>query len=141
MRWGPCAFPRVLQFTPSPLVHFGGTTETTGRRPWRFCRHMRSARSGRQRRDHIPVCRISILQLQQESGASLPIPIKKSFEGNNSLAAVYVATPWGKGPIAGVGVCSKALDVRRARPPGEDVDQEMVLGRNALATLSPCKGA
>ena len=29
MRWGSCIFPFVPQLTPSPLVYFGGTTETT----------------------------------------------------------------------------------------------------------------
>ena len=95
MRWGPCAFPSVPQLTPSPLVYFGGTTETTvvglGGSATHVIGEIGSTRAGAH--SCLPYF---IMQLRKELGESLPIPLEEPF-GDQALAGVYLATgTWGR---------------------------------------------
>ena len=72
MRWGPCVFPCVPALTPSPLVYFGGATETTvvglGGSAKHVIGEVGSATAGAH--SYLPSF---IFQLRQELGESLPL--------------------------------------------------------------------
>ena len=97
MRWGPCVFPNVPQLTPSPLVYFGGTTETTvvglGGSATHVIGEVGSTRAGAH--SCLPHF---IMQLRKELGESLPSPYNEKPFGDQALGGVYLATVLGKGP-------------------------------------------
>ena len=105
MHWGPCAFPFVPQLTPSPLVYFGGATETTvvglGGSAKHVIGEVGSAMPGAH--SCLPYF---ILQLRKELGEALPIPLE---DQDQSLMAVYWATMKGKGPSQELEFVAKRL--------------------------------
>ena len=105
MRWGPCAFPHVSQLTPSPLVYFGGTTETTvvglGGSAKHVIGEVGSAMAGAH--STLPYF---ILQLRKELGESIPGLLENE---DQSLMAVYVATMYGEGPSQELEFVAKRL--------------------------------
>ncbi len=107
MRWGPCAFPVDPQLTPSPLVYFGGATETTivglGGSATHVIGEVGSAKAGLH--SCLPYF---IMQLRQELGESLSANIPLEF-GDPSLMAVFTATTYGKGPSQEVEFVAKRL--------------------------------
>lgn len=107
MRWGPCAFPASPQLTPSPLVYFGGETETTivglGGSATHVIGEVGSTTAGLH--SCLPYF---ILQLRRELGESLPVDIPLEF-GDPSLMAVFVATTAGKGPSQELEFVAKRL--------------------------------
>jgi hypothetical protein len=105
MRWGPCAFPSVPQLTPSPLVYFGGATETTVVGLGGSAKHVIGAVGSAMPGAHscLPYF---ILQLRKELGESLPLSLE---DENQSLMAVYEATMRGKGPSQELEFVAKRL--------------------------------
>jgi hypothetical protein len=105
MRWGPCAFP--YRPTPSPLVYFGGATETTvvglGGSAKHVIGEIGSGKAGLH--SCLPYF---ILQLQKEMGESLPVAFENDAP-EQSLMAVYVATTRGKGPSQQLEFVAKRL--------------------------------
>jgi hypothetical protein len=105
MRWGPFLFPAVPQLTPSPLVYFGGATESTvvglGGSAGHVLGDAGPAKTGLH--SSLPYF---ILQLRKELGELLPGDLADSEQ---TLMAVYVATIHGKGPVQELEFVAKRL--------------------------------
>ncbi len=128
MRWGSCIFPFVPQLTPSPLVYFGGTTETTvvglGGSAKHVIGEVGSARTG------VHSCLPAfIFQLRQELGETLDQKIENDDQG--VLMAVYEATMHAKGPSQELEFVAKRWAYgplpTRYFPEGKPGDKEKVL--------------
>jgi Family of unknown function (DUF7019)/TIR domain len=105
MRWGPCVFPYFPELTPSPLVYFGGATQTTivglGGSAKHVIGEVGSARPGAH--SSLPYF---ILQLRKELGESVRGQLGDDDQG---LMAVCVATLRAKGPSQDLEFVAKRL--------------------------------
>jgi hypothetical protein len=107
MRWGPCSFPHFPDLGLSPLVYFGATTERTVLGLGGSAAHV-IGEVGPTKAGLHSLLPYFILQLRRELGESLPVDIPSEF-GDRSLAAVYVATKYGKGPLQELEFVAKRL--------------------------------
>jgi Family of unknown function (DUF7019) len=108
MRWGPCVFPFVPDLTPSPLVYFGGATETTivglGGSAKHVIGEVGSATAGAHS------CLPSfIFRLRFELGETLPLDLKFMDDDQSTLMAVHQATMHARGPSQKLEFVAKRL--------------------------------
>jgi len=94
MRWGPMAFTSWDRLPLSPLVYFGGATESTVVGLGGSAKHVIGEAGSAMPGVHSLLPHF-IAQLQKELGESVPIRVTEHQD--QSLVAVYTATMYGKG--------------------------------------------
>ena len=111
MRWGPCVFPGLperLTSTSSPLVYFGGATETTVVGLGGSAKHVIGEVGSTKAGLHSCLPRF-IFQLRQELGESLDFKLKSMDDDQATLMAVHEATMRARGPSQELEFVAKRL--------------------------------
>jgi hypothetical protein len=108
MHWGPCWFSNIFHLDFSGLVYFGGVSNTTVVGLGGSGKHV-VGEGGSARMGIHSLLPVFMMQLQKELGESLPAPVKLPDFGDPSLAAVYIATTHGKGPLQEMEFVAKRL--------------------------------